>query len=120
MRYPDAGDDIIDSRDVDKAIEELTDLQEAGEADDDETELLQQLIEFRDEAKGYCPDWDYGEALICEGYFVEYAEQLAGDIGAVNPNADWPNAHIDWEDAADALKQDYTSADFNGETYWFR
>jgi hypothetical protein len=50
----------------------------------------------------------------------EYAEQLAEDIGAINKNATWPNDCIDWEKAADQLKQDYTEVDFDGVAYWIR
>ena len=49
-----------------------------------------------------------------------YARQLAEDIGAVNPDALWPYNYIDWEAAADDLKQDYASIEFDGVTYWMR
>jgi len=38
----------------------------------------------------FCGEWDSGEA---------YAEDLADQIGAVNPEARWPNDCIDWERA---------------------
>jgi septal ring factor EnvC (AmiA/AmiB activator) len=79
---------------------------------------LTELQRFADEAQGCCPDWHYGEALISDDYFEEYAEQLAYDIGAVDPKAHWPTNHIDWEAAAESLQQDYTAVDLFGNTYW--
>lgn len=64
--------------------------------------------------------WTYGVTLIRDSYFEDYAQQMAEDIGAINRDATWPLNHIDWEAAAEALKGDYTSAEFDGVTYWAR
>jgi len=32
----------------------------------------------------------------------------------------WPFSYIDWEAAADALRQDYLMVDFDGVNYWIR
>ena len=85
----------------------------------DEIELAT-LIALQEEAEPYVADWSYGETLIRDSYFQEYAEQLADDIGAINSNATWPNNCIDWERAARELQHDYTSVDFDGVTYWIR
>lgn len=77
------------------------------------------LKSFVGEASGY-GDWDHGETFIAESYFEEYAEQLAEDIGAVKRNAEWPYTCIDWKQAAEELKADYTSYEINGSTYWAR
>jgi hypothetical protein len=45
---------------------------------------------------------------------------LAEDIGAVQSDLHWPNRCIDWEQAADELKMDYTTVDFAGVTYYLR
>lgn len=123
--------DIIDSRDVIERIEELEGMDERDEEEEYELKALRALA---DEASGsravlpglrpvlrrYATDWNYGQALIRDSYFEEYARELAGDIGAIEDDAGWPNRHIDWEAAADELKQDYTSVDFDGVTYWIR
>jgi len=75
---------------------------------------------FARTAEPYCPDWTYGEVLINDSHFEDYARELAEDIGAINPDAGWPNGYIDWERAAEALLIDYTSIEFDGETYWTR
>jgi len=77
------------------------------------------LLDLQGGAEG-SPDWKYGETLIRNSYFQEYAQELAEDIGAVGRNAQWPNAYIDWEEAADALKQDYISVNFGDVEYWIR
>ena len=77
------------------------------------------LLELCREAEG-CGDWRYGETLVRDSYFANYAQQLAEDIGAVNANASWPNNCIDWAQAARELKMDYTAVDFDGVTYWLR
>jgi hypothetical protein len=106
--------DILDTRDLQKRLDELE-----AEADLDEDEIAE-----RDELRALVdeiPDnWSYGETLIHEGYFMEYAQQFAEDIGVVISGADWPLCHIDWEAAADALKSDYSEVQYQGVTYYVR
>ena len=109
-------DDIIDSHDV---IQRISDLE--GTDDEDEQKELDALKALQDEAEGYAEDWKYGATLIRDGYFTTYAEQLAADISNYNSrDVTWPYTCIDWEQAADELKQDYTEVDFNGTTYYVR
>lgn len=86
---------------------------------EEEYEELKTLLALQEEASNSA-DWTHGEALIRDTYFQEYAEQLADDIGAIDRNASWPVNCIDWEQAAEELKQDYTSVEFGEETYWIR
>jgi hypothetical protein len=81
---------------------------------------LKALQALADEASGYAADWQYGEALIRDSYFKEYAQQLADEIGAVSQDASWPNNCIDRDEAARQLQQDYTEVDFDGVAYWIR
>lgn len=114
-------DNVIDSRDVIKRIDELTEARDtaiANEEEFDKEDELKALIALADEASGYAADWTHGETLIADDYFETYAEELAGDTGCIDPKAKWPLTHIDWEAAANELKQDYTSVDFDGVTYW--
>jgi hypothetical protein len=134
-------DDVIDSRDVIARIEELEGERDSFEIDaeildepdtignvevewaiqnEDDAKELKVLIELAEEAEGYASDWRYGETLIRDSYFEDYARQLAEDIGAIKENASWPNNYIDWEAASEALKLDYTSVEFDGVTYWVR
>jgi len=126
----DNSDDTIDSRDVIERIEELESelLNEDGEIDTanedpdyrDKCGELGALQALADEASGYASDWKYGETLIRDSYFRDYAEQLADDIGAIDRNASWPVNCIDWDQAARELQMDYSAVDFDGVTYWIR
>lgn len=107
----DEREDLITA--ITNAREALTDW------DADNGEELKALQSLADDASG-SPDWKYGETLIRDSYFEEYAQQLADDIGAINANASWPNDCIDWERAARQLQMDYTSVDFDGIDYWIR
>lgn len=91
-----------------------------GELDEDDAAELAALKALAEEAEGYAPDWRHGEALIRDSYFEDHARELAEDIGAVPKDLSWPACHIDWEAAANALKQDYTAVDFDGIDYWIR
>lgn len=120
-------DDVIDSRDVIARVEELEserdDWEEVtpwAEANEEESRELDALQALTEEAEGYCPDWRHGATLIRDSYFKEYAQELADDIGAIDRNASWPCNCIDWEQAASELQMDYTSAEFDGVTYWVR
>jgi len=113
--------DTIDSREVIERIEELG--ADPDALDDDEREELADLEAFAEECEGYAPDWHHGETIIADSFFTQYAEQLADDLG-LTPNAfnaaEWPFCHIDWDAAADALKQDYTEVTLRGVDFWIR
>jgi len=65
-------------------------------------------------------NWLHGETLIDEGDFVEYAQDLAEDISGMPRDQPWPFSHIDWEAAADDLRSDYSSVEYQGNTYLYR
>lgn len=129
---PTNSDDVIDSRDVIEAIEELQGEIEAkthesdDEADVEEVAELQAeldaLLKLQEQAEGYCADWRHGEQLIRDSYFETYAEELADDCGMVDRKlaSQWPYTCIDWKAAARELQFDYTSVEFDGVTYWTR
>ena len=134
--------DTIDVRDIIARVEELeTERDECmlirpdGEEEQDpqgwrdqntiDAEELDGLTAILDELKGYGGDeqwrgdW-YPTALIRDDHFEDYARELASDIGAIERNAQWPNNHIDWTAAAEALQQDYSSVEIDGTDYWYR
>lgn len=118
----DGTDDVLYSRDVIERIEELRN--EIGEntAPDDfvlEREELAILEAFAGEGEGFA-DWHYGETFIADHYFETYAQELARDIGAIKGEEGWPLYCIDWERAADDLRQDYSQIELNGTAYWAR
>lgn len=107
-------DEAIQADDEDEIAEAMNDLEEwLGDNEDRLTELRN----LRDEI----PEWEDGEALIADGYFEEYAQDLASDLyGNEINDARWPFTCINWKQAADELKQDYTYIDFDGDTWWYR
>lgn len=109
-------DDLIDSRDVIEAIEEL-ESDGYSFVEDSELRALKALAE---EASDYASDWHYGEVMIRDSYFKEYAMELADELGAISRETEWPQTCIDWDQAARELQMDYTSVDFDGVTYWVR
>lgn len=134
--------DIIDSRDIIARIEYLESEQadllmnEDGETvapeelsdearkafhawEEENAHELDALRSLRDEAES-SPDWEYGETLIRESYFEDYARELAEDCGDVPKDLKWPLRCIDWEQAARELKMDYTSISFDGVEYFIR
>lgn len=132
----DGTDEHFDSRDVTARIDELIAAWEQTTGDtfadyalstddyrvglsEDEAEELAALLDFRDYAEGN-PDWEYGMTFIADFYFQDYAQELAEDIGAIDPEAGWPLGYIDWTAASEALKNDYTEFEFRGTTYWAR
>lgn len=128
-----ASENIIDSSDMEAAIDELEAIEEAhkewvegdaddrgdepGKLDDDQTALLAVLRETRD----CCGrEWRRGVAFIRESYWQRYAEEMADVTGAVPKDAAWPMTCIDWEEAAAQLAQDYSQCEINGTTFYFR
>lgn len=133
-------DNTIDSRDINERISEL-ELEAQGRYDDahpegvswgeladlnvgdwldaEDTDEYNNLVCLVADAK-YVEDWEYGALMIRESYFTEYAEELASEIGAIDADAGWPLMYIDWEAAAESLKMDYTTLDFDGVTYYAR
>jgi hypothetical protein len=108
MGEVDNGQDFLDSRDIIYRINELTRDAEDHIASEDDLIELEILTKLAEDAEGYCSDWEYGEVLIRDSYFEDYARELA------------ELACIDWEQAAKELQYDYTSVDFDGVTYWLR
>lgn len=121
--------DVIDSRDLIERLNELEALEDSldptkdpeasggGSLDENEREELDELRALADAG---IEDWECGVTLIRENYFEEYAQELAEDVGAIDPNASWPLTYIDWEAAANALKQDYIDVQYDGSTYFVR
>lgn len=108
---------IKDSRDIQTRIDELEALEE--EIDEDDKEELKKLLAFKEEV-GDDSEWDCGITFIAEDDFEDYARELVEDIGAIGKDTQWPATHIDWEAAANELQMDYTSAELDGTTYYYR
>ena len=113
-------DDVIDSRDVIQRTEELTDRNADGALDPSEVDELGDLLDLAKQCEGYVDDWVHGAQLIRATHFKSYAMDLAEDCGMLEKGAAWPYTCIDWNQAADELKMDYTSVQFAGIEYFVR
>lgn len=117
--------DVFDIRDVIARFEALVAIKDTEEFSDEEKTELDDMTAFLDEVKGtggdeqWAGDW-YPVTFIRESHFKDYAEELAEEIGAIKRDMGWPYQYIDWDAASEALKQDYSSVDINGDTYWYR
>ena len=130
MNTPNWNDDIIDSRDVIAAIDELESelaaLVDDGDADAiaawnaDNSGDLAALRDLAVDGANSSDDWEYGATLIADHHFKSYAQDLADDLGLIDSAATWPASCIDWEQAARELPMDYSAVDFHGHTYWIR
>ena len=82
------------------------------------TEEQEELADL-DNLESEITDWRHGESMIPESEFEDYARELAEEIGGMD-DAKWPFTCIDWEKAADELKQAYTPVSYQGEDYFVR
>lgn len=86
-----------------------------NESDAEELKAIQSLA---DEVGS---EWKYGTAIIPDRDFEDHAREMAQDLyGKELRDSQWPFSHIDWEGAAEALKQDYSMTTFQGEDVWYR
>lgn len=89
-----------------------------------EKDELEPLEAFCSVGEGYS-EWSSGVSLIHEDHFVEYTKQLIDDAYEMPVELDqggWPWDHIsiDYDAAAEALKQDYGTIEFEEETYYLQ
>jgi len=108
-------DDYLDSRDIQKRIDELKDEEELDEED---TEELKAWETLKAETEEY--GWEDGIFFFHENVAEEYAQQFAEDTGAISSDAHWPAYCIDWEWAARDFLMDYTSCEIDGQTYYYQ
>ena len=108
--------DVLDSRDIIARIDYLSG---EDELTDEESAELSALESLASEGESLA-DWQYGEALISDDYFEDYARELAEDTGMIPTDAPWPVYCIDWEYAARELRMDYTPVEYDGMTFWGR
>lgn len=87
--------------------------------DDENRDEFDALNSLRDEFDHR--SWRDGITLIPEDNFEDYARDYAEDLyGNDIRKASWPFNCIDWKQAADALRMDYSSVEYEGTTYLYR
>lgn len=157
-------DDIIDSRDVIRRIDELEGEHDSLVEDVDTARAAYEGREdIEDKEPGATPEWDdlvsaesalsdwensldaeelnalkllaseadcasdwiHGAQFINEDYFEKYIMELINDCYSVPKemaSGEWPWRHLemDWSGAADEVKADYTTVEFNGTDFYVR
>lgn len=114
------GDDVLDDDEREALLK--TALTHA------EYDELLTLRELDKEAGGASSEWEHGESLIRDTSFVQYTKDLIADCyddiptSGRNHGDRWPYNHItiDYEAAAEELKQDYTTVEVGGVTWYIR
>ena len=99
--------------------EDGTELAYSPDFGEDEYDELKELVSLAEQGEG-CGDWEHGATLIRDDYFQTYAEQLAEDLGYISRDVRWPYTCIDWEQAADELRQDYSVVEWGDISYLIR
>ena len=95
-------------------VEEL-DITEFLELWDDEFDEIAEINEIEEE----CSEFQYGETLISEDYWEDYCRDLVEDCGYISK--DFPSwIEIDWEATASNISADYTTVNYQDETYYIR
>lgn len=120
-------EDYLNTTDLELRIEEIREEIESRKAEGfgeshELSEEMDELLQIKTrtiEALG-TEAWDDGTDLIADSAFTDYAERLAGDLGCINPDVGWPMSSIDWDDAAEQLKQDYAEIETDSGNYWGR
>lgn len=89
---------------------------------DDDVEALERINELEDDyfdgdMEAYAKNESH---MIRDDKFEDYAEEFADSIGAIDSSVSWPLNRIDWEAAAEELKQDYQEVEFGDHTYLIR
>ena len=77
---------------------------------------LQPLLDLKDEG---IPEWNDGATLIPERDWEEYVEYLLKDCGYISNDVPWWIV-IDWSATADNVAADYSTVDYDGDTYYYR
>ena len=114
--------------DIDEDWEDISNIDEVSFDEADFLELHQVEIEecsaikvFCEEISDYSPDFEWGTGIIHEDYFEDYCKELVIDIGDLPKNLPtYIEDNIDWSGVADDLKVDYSEAEYDGDTYYFR
>ena len=91
---------------IEKGKEQLQDLRDE----------LQPLLDLKAEG---IPEWDDGATLIPESDWEEYVEDLLKDCGYISNDVPWWIV-IDWAATADNVAADYSTVDYDGDTYYYR
>lgn len=112
--------DCEDESDKPNLREAFQDAQDELEQwDNDNQEELKNLKALEDGINS--SEWRHGLTLIRETYFADYCREMCEDIGDIPKNLpSYIENAIDWDKVARQLKQDYSTVEYDGVTYYYR
>jgi len=87
-----------------------------------QAEDLRPWSQFVEEYEDEIEDFLYGDLLIADDHFEDYAKQLAFDtvsVGDAGWDA-WPLNCIDWSSAAEEIQSDYMNVTIGDHEFWVR
>lgn len=80
--------------------------------------IVDELGELSD-LRSEIPEWYDGNALILESYWIDYVQDLLEDCGDLPRDIPWYIV-IDWEATAENIAVDYSTCEYQGNTYYYR
>jgi hypothetical protein len=102
---------IIDSKNVEQEIIRLEKRVKALKG------LRNDYTKLDGKFDGEIADWVEGITLVRDDFFSDHAKSMAAD--QLNLGI-WPLPFVDWEKAAESLKERYIPIDYNGVKYWVK
>ena len=107
-------DDVIDSRDMLDYIEKHKNNEDYKE----EVEALQKVVnEYCDDYEEGLKNLEFGITFIRDSYFEDYMWDYFLEVNQIDEALE---CYIDIEAFARAQQYNYSSIDFDGETYWYQ
>lgn len=109
--------------DLKELADELDDLRgrendEDWPLDEDDEDRLKALSKLEDELGDLHVASRYKSPMCSDSDWREYCEEMADDCGMCERNSTLAN-YVDWDRWADDCQSDYSSVEFDGETYWY-
>jgi len=124
--YEDAQGELALMNPEDESIDEArervaTALQDLKDAQDEFSLPEQQELDMLTNLENEIDDFMHGVSLIADDYFETYAQEYAHDVCEMPGRGSlrWPFTCIDWKQAAEELKSDFSSVEIEGNTYYF-
>jgi len=87
---------------------------------EDELKELDELAKLNKWAEKSVSDWQYDASLISESYFTDYIQDYISEIyeESIKGLPDFLKNSFDWDAIADLLREDYSSYELNGVTFY--
>lgn len=114
-------DELTNTREEWEGVEQAEEWTPADDAELSEAEDERDaLAEVCGVGRDYIPDWRYGETLIREDAFEDYARDMASDMYGREAVEGGLGVYVDWERYASDVAMDYTIITIGSTDYRVR